>query len=201
VSRAGQLWPHLIRSVRWQPVVAAAALAGAVGRVEASVDGTTLALLVALGTAFVLDDPAAVTLASSPSTLSWRRGVRLAFVLSLLALLWLVVVIVAEQPVATAWNAVALQLAVMVAIVLAVSGAAVRRSSDGSGGTAAGPALLGFVVIARVLPGRWAFFPVQVHERVWVATLVAAVVVLLVSSRDPAARPVNRFVAVLRQSR
>ena len=199
MSRAGQLWPHLVRSVRWPPVVAGAALAGAVGRFESHVDVTTLALLVGLGASFVLDDPAAVTLASSPSTLWWRRRVCLAFVLPLVALLWLAVVIVAELPAATALNAVALELAAMVAIVLAVAAFAVRRSSDGSGGAAAGPALLGCVIIARVLPGRLAFFPVQVHERLWVVTLVVACVGLLVSSRDPAARPVNRFSALLRQ--
>src|SRR5439155_27342006 len=83
VSRAGQLWSHLARSVRWQPIVAGAALAGAVGRFASHADATMLALLAALGASFVLDDPAAVTLASSPSTLWWRRRVCLAFVLPL----------------------------------------------------------------------------------------------------------------------
>src|SRR5439155_3182122 len=110
VSSVAQLWPHLVRSVRWQPIVAGAALAGAAGRFESHVDVTTLALLVALGASFVLDDPAAVTLASSPSTLWWRRRVCLAVVLALVALLWLAVIVVAELPAATAWDAVALQL-------------------------------------------------------------------------------------------
>ena len=79
--RAGQLWPHLLRAVRWQPIVAGAALAGALGRFASHADATMLALLMALGASFVLDDPAAVTLASSPSTLWWRRRVCLAFVL------------------------------------------------------------------------------------------------------------------------
>ena len=200
MSRAGQLWPHLVRSVRWPPVVAGAALAGAVGRFASHADAITLPLLVALGTSFVLDDPAATTLAPSPSTLWWRRRVRLALVLPLVALLWLAVVVVVELPAATAWDGVALQLVVMVAITLAVAGSAARRGGEGSGGAAAGPALLGFVIIARVLPGRWAFFPVQAHERLWVATLVLACIVLLLSSRDPAARPVNRYTAPLRQS-
>jgi hypothetical protein len=180
-------------------MVAAATLAAALGRVESRADATTLAVLVALGVCFVLDDPAAVTLACSPSTLWRRRGMRLVLVLPLTALLWAIVVVVAELPTATRHASEALELATVVAVALAAAAAAARRNGDGMGGTAAGPLLLGVVFVARVLPGRWAFFPVPGHERRWLVALVVACGALLLASRDPARRGMNRSRAPVRQ--
>ena len=199
MSRLRQLWPHLVRAVPWEPVVATATIAGALGRVASHADVTTLAALLALGVGFVLDDPAAATLACSPSTLWWRRRMRLVLMLPLVAFLWATVVAVAELPTATDHGPAALESATMVAVVLAASAAAARWNGDGMGGAAAGPVLLGLVFVARVLPGRWAFFPVQVHERRWLVALVVACGVLLLASRDPARRAMNRSRAPVRQ--
>ena len=186
-----ELWPHLVRMVWWQPILAAGVVAGLVVRLATAdpfIERSMGALLLALGAAMVLDDPAAATLNASPTSLGRRRRLRLALALPLVGVDWVVVGWAANQPNAELLppGSATLVLATFVAIVLAST--ALAGQDDGMGGAAAGPALLAFVVVAIRLPERWALLPVEGHERRWGLVLAAAVLVLLASSRDPAAR-------------
>jgi hypothetical protein len=177
--------------VWWQPIVAAAAVAGVVARLaelDPSMERLLVALLLALGTSLVLDDPAAATLAASPTTLWRRRRLRLTLALGLVGVAWVAVGRVAGHPdVGLAPPGPAsLVLVTFVGVVLA--SAALAGGDHQLGGVAAGPVLLGFMVVANLLPDRWSLLPAAGHERRWALVLAATLVVLLVASRDPAAR-------------
>lgn len=179
---------HLVRAVVWQPVV----LGGGVAVVLAydgytGTEQTLAAVSVALGCAFLLDDPAWVTVSSSPAPLWWRRSLRMALVLPVAGLLWLAAVLVAGLPRGQWWPG-GLEVAAMIGMTLAAAAVAIRRSGDGLGGAAAGPALLALVVGSLVLPPAWAMYPVVAHQWHWVLLLTGAVSALMVASRDPAAR-------------
>jgi hypothetical protein len=184
-------WGYLVRSVWWQPIVVAAVVAAVVARL-AGLDPVTerflAALLLALGTALVLDDPAAATLAASPTTLWRRRRRRLALALVLVGVAWVAVDRVAGHPDAGLIppGPATLVLGTLLGVVLA--SAAVAGGEDQLGGAAAGPVLLGFVLVVARLPERWSLLPVAGHERRWGLVLAATVLALLAASRDPAAR-------------
>jgi hypothetical protein len=184
-------WEYLIRAVWWQPIVAAAVAAAVVvrlARLDPAMEHFLAAMLLALGTALVLDDPAAATLAPSPTTLWRRRRRRLALALVLVGLAWVAVNQMAGHPRAGPLppGPATLVLGTLLGVVLA--SAALAGGDDQLGGAAAGPVLLGFVVVAAKLPGRWSLLPVAGHERRWGLVLAATLLVLLAASRDPAAR-------------
>lgn len=188
---AGGHWGYLVRAVWWQPVVAAAVVATVVARLarlDPDMERFLAALLLALGTALVLDDPAAATLASSPTTLWRRRRRRLALALALVGVAWVAVEQVAGHPDAglVPPGPATLVLGTLLGVVLAT--AALAGGEDQLGGAAAGPVLLGFVVVVARLPERWSLLPVAGHERRWGLVLAVAVLALLAASRDPAGR-------------
>jgi hypothetical protein len=185
------LWPHLLRAVLWPPLGVAALVATLVARraeLDPLLEYGLAALLLALALALVLDDPAAATLAASPTPLRRRRALRLAVALPLLAAGWAMVGWAAAPTggglFPPGWAT--LVLATFAGVVLA--SAAVAGRDGGLGGAAAGPALLAFAVAAALLPGRWALLPVDGRERRWQLLLALALVVLLAASADPAAR-------------
>jgi hypothetical protein len=187
---AGRLG-YLVRSVWWQPIVVAAVAAAVVlrlARLDPAMERFLVALLLALGTALVLDDPAAATLAASPTTLWRRRRHRLALALVLVGVAWVALDRVAGHPGAALVppGSATLVLGTLLGVVLA--SAALAGGDDRLGGAAAGPVLLGFVIVVAQLPERWSLLPVAGHERRWGLVLAAAVLVLLAASRDPAAR-------------
>lgn len=180
---------HLMRAVVWQPVVLGGALAMllAYDGFRTGTEQTLAAASVALGCAFLLDDPAWVTVSTSPAPLWWRRCIRIALALPVAGILWLAAAQLAGFPRGAIGPGV-LEVATMIGVTLAAAAVAVRRSGDGLGGAAAGPVLLVLVVVSLVLPPRWTLHPVVIHQWRWVLLLGLALLALVVASRDPAAR-------------
>jgi hypothetical protein len=192
------------RSMRWPPLGVAALLCvvivgfrhggPAAGPLQA------VAILLAVGAGFILDDPAVEVLAPSPTPLSRRRSLRLLLVVPPVTLLWASL---------TRWQgtegieetlALMLQFAGLVGLSLAVAGLAGRTSwLPGRGGVAAPPALLVLVFLSGSIPRRWRPLPfgdvpggwAQIHLR-WACAAAVATLVLLFSSRDPAAGSLRR---------
>jgi hypothetical protein len=201
------------RTTRWQPL-AASGLAGAVialiqtrdpclslGSSCVSLSSRITAarvagLLIAIGAAFLLDDPAEETTAHIPTALWLRRSLRIVLGLPLIALMWTLSIWAATSsaveggqgfPVAE----LTLELAAWVTVGLAVSAIAADHVPEGLGGVAAGPVLLGVAVLVLLLPTR--FQPLvddpgnhrwrDGHE-LWAMVLAASTAALGWSSRD-----------------
>ena len=149
---------------------------------------------VAAATAFLLDDPAAETLAASPTPLSVRRAQRVGIAAMAAALWWTgAVAVVATRVDGAPLAGPALQLCALVAVAVAVSAAATTMG-DRSGGGIAGAAFSVACFASTFLPPRWWLpFPPDpsaagATER-WLATLACAIALLAWTSRDPARRP------------
>jgi hypothetical protein len=181
---------HVLRAVRWQAVVVGGVLALAVGRGTTSAPVALLGTLVAAGSCFVFDDPAARTLASSPTSLWRRRLLAMGLVLPLTAVVWTAVVYPFAHGSARRLPPLEanLEAATLVAVVLAMAGFAARRSEDGVGSVTAAPALLAFVLVVGMLPDSWAFYPVGAHQGRWPVLLVFASLGIPAASRDLAHR-------------
>lgn len=184
-----------VRSAAWLGLLPA----GALGLAVLSLDGPVLlklrlaAVALCVGAAFVLDDAAAETTASAATPLVFRRLVRIALVLPLIAGLWALLLAYAG----TGFDgALTLELAAMLAVVLAAAALAAPLLPEGRGGLAAAPTLLVLVALAAVaLPDTWTLFAsgpedarwAGSHER-WAVVLVAGVAGFLLASRDPGRR-------------
>lgn len=202
--RLGQL-PALLRpllsAVRWQPSIGAIALAALLLALKADdlgAGGTALMLLrgvaalLALGAAFLLDDPAANTVAGSPTSLAWRRSHRLALLAMLVGTPWTLAVLAVQSrgtdvPIA----GLTLELATLLAVGLA-AGAIITRWTDApEPGVFAAPLTVGILLTAFRLPEQCALFVPRgplwgpAHER-WALVLAAAVLAFLQCTRDPA---------------
>ncbi|HWH35330.1 MAG TPA: hypothetical protein VNT56_08440 [Acidimicrobiales bacterium] len=190
VASVGLLWALLHRN----PESTASTLAGL----------RLAALLMSTGAAFALEDPAASTLASSPTGLRARQGLRLGLLLLTLAALWTAVaaaaaVLAGVAPSALPLGAATLEAVAMLAVALAVTAAA-SRTADGRGGVTGSSALLLAMLAALLGQQRWprhlTVFPFEpsdpawelAHTR-WFGVLVGAVVVLAAACSDPARRP------------
>ena len=206
------------RTIRWLPLVVAA-VAGEVmlwaakdelsrGESVPLLPVRGAAVLLCLGAAFLLDDAAGATIEPVVPTLLFRRGLRLMMALPLVAMpwgaaLWVVSTLAASGTGSSAHRplpaaALTLEAAALLAVTLAAAAVATRRLGHGKGGTAAGPALLAFVMGMAAIGKYWPLFqgsPAEpgwaaAHVR-WAAILAAAVIVLIVASLDPARR--SRF--------
>jgi hypothetical protein len=138
--------------VWWQPIVVAAVVVR-LARLDPAMERFLAALLLALGTSLVLDDPAAATLASSPTTLWRRRRRRLTLALVLVGVAWVVVDRVAGHPDAGLVPPVSATLVLGTLLGLVLASAALAGGDDQLGGAAAGPVLLGFVVVVAQAAG------------------------------------------------
>lgn len=196
-----------VRSVRWAPALAAVLVVTglATGRDEAfDTLGSALlmvrivAVLLALGAVFVLDDAAAVSVAASPTPLWWRRMLRYGVAAVFVLPAWAAVLAYAQsQQPQLPWLRLTLELTVHVTFGLAVAGAAARWLDAIDPGMTAALAVLGFTFIGAHLPPRFALFtvpdspPWQPSTLRWAGVLMTAIAVLVATTRDPArARPV-----------
>ena len=193
---------HLVRSLPLAPFgtgVAAAAtfLAARRGDTQDVVgDLRVLGLLLALGSGYVLDDGAAVTLQASPYSLARRLWLRIGCAAAVVAPLWMAMLayLLPSAPASDRW-AIGLGLTVELAAVLAVVWAIAawgRRRGVEHPGIITTPALLASLFLAASIsrapvlvgPGpQWT----SAHLR-WSGVLVGATGVLLAAMRDPAAR-------------
>jgi hypothetical protein len=207
--------------MRWSPVLASSAASVTMvfllthdpcpfagGPPCPGLEGRDLALrigaaMLALGAAFVLDDPTVETTAHLPGPLWLRRAVRVALVAPIIAAAWVLDVLLAGRtaPAGTSLptRALTLELATLLVIVLAVAALAGRVASDRVGGLAAGPILIALVAAGFALPGRLAMFvpepsdPRWTHShRVWLMVLAVAGAILAVLSADPARPALTR---------
>lgn len=207
--RAPALRPT-VQSMSWLPLLGAAAIAGVAmwlidpaGDEVAALTALRLtAFLLAAGAAFALDDPAATTLASSPTALSVRRWHHLMPLGLAWAALWAVALATANALGGDGGISVAaptLEAAGMLTLALAVAAIAMPYVPEGRGGIVAGPALtlamLGALVAQTLHPGLATLFPLSPtasewgasHAR-WALLLVASTVAIVIASLDPARR-------------
>jgi hypothetical protein len=150
------------------------------------VDVIVVSMMVAGGLSFIVADPAAVTVASSPTNRFDRLGLRLALTAPAAVLAWVPLLRVGSSragislPDGDAW----LLLATFTTFALAA------ELWAGSASTAAGlvgvPALLAMQVIALQLPRRLAVYPVADHRWRWVILLALAIAAVTSALRDPA---------------
>ena len=212
IEVAAELLRPVARTIRWSPLVGAVIVAfvqvyvqtrescpptnpclGPEARVLAL---RIAAILIALGSAFVLDDPTEETTGHFPTPRWLRRAVRVGLVAPVVTLTWAMLVplamrsSVATDPFPT--GALTLELTTLVIAGLALSVASARFVPEGMGGIAAGPILLGLVAAAHYLPERLAVFILDpqaprwhaAHD-VWRVLLLIAIAALLFVSRDP----------------
>jgi hypothetical protein len=192
------------RSIRWPPLGIAAFLSVAIVAVRhgehAAGPMQAAAVLLSGGAGFTLDDPAAEILAASPTPLSRRRSMRLLLVVPPVACLWGLLLTWQGTEGSEETFALVLLVAGLMALSLAVSGVAARTSwLPGRGGLAAPPAILVLVFLSSAVPRRWRPLPLgdvpggwsQIYVR-WAAAAAVGMLVLLTSSRDPAARSLLR---------
>jgi hypothetical protein len=192
----------LPRTLRWQPVLvgwilAAAVLAWKAPELSTVAGRITLlrvvAVLLVVGAVNLVDDDAANVLAAAPVPLAWRGGTRMTLAAAAVAVPWSAALLwLRPGPDAAA---VTLECAALTAFGLAVAAGTARWSEAREAGLAAAPAVLASSAAAAALPSRWAMFPLpdgpwrDAHLR-WAVVLAAALILLLLTLRDPAnARP------------
>lgn len=202
----------IARAMGWVPFLAAGGFGLAIVAVPAATsvrlsaeDLVTclriVALTGALGAAFLLDDPAAPTVAVVPTSRLTRYALRVGIALPVWGLWWAATLWVtasgAEDGIGTTLplRGLSVEAGAIFAIGLAVAGLALRRRTDSIGGVFAAPTLLIVVAALSFLPARVALFVVPgdprwpaSHDR-WAALLAVAAVVSFWSGREPATRP------------
>jgi fluoroquinolone transport system permease protein len=204
----GQLAPALLRSVRWQPTVAAAVIGAVVlaarrdhlGRPGQSITVLrVLALLLAVGLAFALDDRSRRTVQSVPAPAWWRAAGQVSVALVPAVAAWVaalgwVSTRTGQLPVL----GLSLEAVALAAAGLGLAAALVRWRDLADPGAVAGPVLLVSGLMIEQLPEPIALMVgpgpgwTAAHLR-WSALLAAGVAVVLLAVRDPAARsPLRR---------
>ena len=190
----------LPRVTRWHPVLAgwllsAALLAWKADDVQHAAAAVTLlravAVLLVTSVVALVDDAAANVLAPVPVPLAWRYGVRSGLAAAAVAAPWAAALLWVRP--GRLFAALTLECAAMTAFALAVANGIAHWSDARDASIAAGPAVLGVVILAVFLPPRWAMFAApgdgwrDAHLR-WTAVLGLALAVLLLTLRDPARR-------------
>lgn len=163
----------------WPAVIGAAAVAAGLLALPGS-DGSLLLLgagIVAASVAFVIEDPAEVTIAAVPIRLLARRLVRLGTALPLVGALWAFVVWRGDADGA---------VATLVLVALAMLAAAVAARCGAVAGAMAPPAV---IVVALVLPERLALLDgSDAATTRWLVLLGLAIVAFCAANRDPGHR-------------
>ncbi|TDC84195.1 ABC transporter [Micromonospora sp. KC606] len=214
-----RLFRPVARAMPWWTFLAAAGLGLAIVTVPAATAVTltgedlvgllrVAAVCGALGVGFLLDDPAARSIATVPTPRPVRYAARAGVILPAAAVWWALVLAVtvagAEDGIGATLplGGVTVEAAALGGVALAVAAVRLRGRPD-SGGLLAFPVLLGLVMAARLLPDRMALFVppddtewARTHER-WAVLLVVAVAVSTWASQEPA----RRWTAVARRRR
>lgn len=140
------------------------------------------ALVLAVGLAFLLDDPARHTTAPVPARRALRSALRVALVAPGAALWWTAALLLVPEPVRPPAGALTLEAGACAALALAAACAAVRFTARTEPGTAVATGLLvtAMTVPTLLLPERWALL-VAVHDPHWNAAHERWAVVLAVA--------------------
>ena len=193
---------HLVRSLRLAPFGPGAVttvtllVARRGGTPDVIGDLRVLGVLLAMGSGYVLDDGAAVTLQASPYSLARRLWLRIGGAAAVVTPLWMAMLgyLLPSAPASDRWAigfGLTVELAAVLAVVWAVAAWARRRGVDHPG-IVTTPVLLASLFLAASIsrapllvgPGpEWT----PAHLR-WSGVLVGATFVLLAGVRDPAAR-------------
>lgn len=204
IRQAPPLARPAIKVVNWQPT-ARLMIAGLAFVTIGSQAGVPLRLSiagagVAATSAFLLDDTAAVTLASSPTSLPIRCLHRIIVAALAVSLWWVAAVALATNrtgryPVAGQ----ALELSVLVALALAGSALASTIGDRTTGGIAGAACSIACYATTFLPPQPWLPFPAdpdgpRATPRL-LAVLLFATAVLVYSSRDPAKRTLRSPIA------
>ncbi|MFG2951862.1 ABC transporter [Streptomyces adustus] len=154
------------------------------------------ALCLALGLAFVFDDPARHTTAPVPVRRPLRDALRLALAVPAAALCWTAALLLVPGQARPPVGAVTLEAAATAALALAGAAAAVR-CTDGTrpgAAVAAGLTAVAVTVPTLLLPQRWALLVAvgdqrwaDAHGR-WAGLLVVAVAVVALCAPEPLRR-------------
>lgn len=154
----------MTRAISWGPLaggsVAALAVMVCLRMRDASTAGLigglrVGAVLLAAGAAFAIDDPAATTLASSPTPLSVRRSLRLALALGACFAAWTAMLRIAGGPTHPAAAGISVEAAGMLAVALAAASVAAPWIANGLGGLAGGPTLVALLLAAMIVQQYW----------------------------------------------
>ena len=161
-----------LRAVPWAPVLTAVAAGTAlVGWPATARDGLSAAVLsnllrlaavcTAIGAAFLLDDPAAGTVRTTPAPRLLRQSMRVVVTLPVIVAGWSVAVLAARSAPngrQLPWAALSLEAAALVAVALAVAAVQLRRDDRVAGPTTAALVLVA-AVVAAVADKPVALFP------------------------------------------
>ncbi|MGW3290369.1 ABC transporter [Streptomyces sp. NPDC001002] len=182
------------RSLPWRALLASGAMALLLAAIPRMSDEPstwltvnllrTAALVLALGLAFVLDDPARHTTAAVPVRRPVRAGLRLALVAPVLASWWTAVLLLVPSSVRPPVGDITLEAGAAFALALAGATAAIRFTDQAEPGQAVAAGLLVVAILTPLLlPESWALFVAvedkrwaAAHER-WAMVLAGAVVV------------------------
>jgi len=186
---------HLVRAVSWRPLVVVGLAGPVFVALATDQDAVLLRARVAgigLGAvaAYVLDDPAASTLASSPTSLATRWAVRLGGGLMVATAGWAAIVLAAAGHVPV--RAMSLEVAAYLAVGFAVAALSFRLVSETVGGIV-GTVMVGIVATSGLV-ARVTWWPVPDSPlepgatRQLVVVVAVALGILALSSRDPARR-------------
>jgi len=203
----------LARGMRWPAIVLSTALAMVIVTfMKNSGDGYDLLtatrltiVFIAAGAAMLVDDPATSLTGHSPSPLSFRRVLRLAFGAGVIVISWLASVwYLAGTPRALWGGSVdgfdfpmlrfSTELVAFVLATIAIAIVAGRVAGEDRGGVAGAPGLLAIIMLLARLPGRWAMLTTPGGERWidsgrdWTAAACALLALVMLLSLDPARR-------------
>jgi len=197
------LYP-LLRStahaITWRPIVLGAALAPAVlllpealtprlTETHLTMLARLAAICLALGAAFLLDDPAVRSIPAVPTSRLTRNLVRITIAGPGVALWWVLTLTLARTtghhaaaenlPVA----ALTLEATTLLAAALAVAAIAQRRTEDGNTGVIAAPAVLLLAGVAWFQPRPVELWTAAHH--LWAAALATALLLFLWAGHEP----------------
>jgi hypothetical protein len=191
--RAADLRPLLVAGVAALGVVALIARQDTSGPGELVTALRMAAVLLGVGVAFALDDPAAPTTAATPTPLVLRWALRAALPLPPVAVLWAVAFAIADRP-GLPVPALTLELVTVLALAHVLSAATQLLTGAPAGGGAAAGLLLGLAAASLVidpLRGPWVPYGEATWNRVhalWLLTLLGVLLVLALLSRGPGRR-------------